>query len=344
MAAGNDGMTQLTSTPARGVERFDFPADIPASLIGQAAAWFRLSRRDRTISVEPQQPLPRRCTIRPAALFQHERGFPDVNTVMGRLNFASGSADPQPFRPYTEDPHRQAMGLFFPVEAMPDDDWPTSPHRWSNHQAIARHLLTSTGIPWTGLTNRDIAELVEFVPWPEPLEGCVLHALTQWRHETGKCVIEIGSLRGRSLAMLAMALRGVGSESLLLSIDPHAEHRSNADQLRVTLRQIGEENRLTQIQCGSDQACHILAPRSASLIFVDGDHSYRQVLADFQNYRDLLAPGGCIAFHDYGYGNHNGQPEADPDVRRAVDEHVFTDATFSPLLLAHTLMAFVKEA
>ena len=33
-------------------------------------------------------------------------------------------------------------------------------------------------------------------------------------------------------------------------------------------------------------------------IFIDGDHSYEGVKADFINYRPLLSRGGCIAFHD----------------------------------------------
>ncbi len=79
------------------------------------------------------------------------------------------------------------------------------------------------------------------------------------------------------------------------------------------------------------------------MVFIDGNHSYDQVVADFTNYRDLLAPGGCMVFHDYGYGPHNGRPEADPDVRRAVDDHVFGCPGFKPVLLAHTQLAFVKQ-
>ncbi len=37
---------------------------------------------------------------------------------------------------------------------------------------------------------------------------------------------------------------------------------------------------------------------SYDFIFIDGDHSYEGVAADFINYRPLLSPGGCIAFHD----------------------------------------------
>ena len=50
-----------------------------------------------------------------------------------------------------------------------------------------------------------------------------------------------------------------------------------------------------------------------------------------------------MVFHDYGFGEHHGQPDAHPGVTRTIDEHVFKDDAFKPLLLAHTQFAFVKE-
>lgn len=311
--------------------------------IGQPAAWLGIERDGNTVTIKPHDPMPKRCTIHPAALFQQDRGFPDVSTVMGRLTFPRGSTESQKYQAFSQDPRRHLKELYFPVEACPDDEWPTSKQRWTNHQAIARRLLAAADVPWEGLSHQDVKDLVDFVPWPETLEGCLLHALTQWTHKLGRCVIEIGSLRGRSLSMLAMALRGVQSDSLLVSIDPHREQPFNFNQVRLALRQIGEEDRLVQMRTTSEQATPILGKECASLIFIDGDHSYEQVLADFQNCSDLLAPGGCMVFHDYGYGNHNGIQEADPDVRSIVDEHVFKDPAFKPLLLSHTQFAFVKE-
>jgi predicted O-methyltransferase YrrM len=184
---------------------------------------------------------------------------------------------------------------------------------------------------------------VTFGSWTEPIEGCILHALTQWRHDRGRCVIEIGSFRGRSLAMLAVALRGAGSGSKVISVDPHEEFPFNASQARLALAEWGEEKRLVQYVGGSDEACKVLRPGCASFIFIDGDHTYRQVVNDFENYSELLTPGGCMAFHDYGCGPHDGRTQEEHEVRRAVDEQIFSDRGFRPLLLAHSLFAFVKE-
>lgn len=316
---------------------------VPFSLFGVLSDSFVVASDDDGMVIRPTQPLPRRCTIRPAALFDQDRGFPDVNTVMGRLVFPNGSTQAQRYRPYTLDDHRHLREVFLPIEAMPHDDFATSAHRWSNYQTIAHRLLKAADMSWNGLSDRDIDELVRFVPWPEPLEGCILHALVQQTFQCGDCVVEIGSLRGRSLSMIAMALRGVGSASTIISIDPHLDEPHNQAQVRLALAQIGEEHRLVQFRCASDQASKLLRKNSASVVFVDGDHSLDQVLADFNHYRDILAPGGCFLFHDYGYGNHNGRPEADPDVRKAIDDYVLADESVSPLLLAHTLFAFVKK-
>lgn len=333
----------LATAPAREI--------IPCSLegvrilpAGQPAAWLSFEREGDAVAVKPHGPMPRRCTIRPAALFYQGRGFPDVTTVMGWIAFAREAAEPQTYRPFTRDSQRHLRELFFPVEAMPDDFWPTSAQRWSNFQAIAKRLLAAARVPWGGLSRRDVDELVNFVPWPEPLEGCLLHALVQWTHECGECVIEVGSLRGRSVSMLAMGLRSTASDSSIISIDPHIEEPHNLDHVRLALRQIGEEDRLIQIKRTSDEASRLLRREIASLVFIDGDHSYEQVLADFHNYRDLVAPGGCLLFHDHGFGDHNGLPDTHPGVRRVIEEEVITSPDFRPLLLAHTLFAFVRTA
>lgn len=41
-----------------------------------------------------------------------------------------------------------------------------------------------------------------------------------------------------------------------------------------------------------------LLPMGIDFLFIDGDHSYAAVRADFDTYWDLVSPGGHIAFHD----------------------------------------------
>ena len=143
--------------------------------------------------------------------------------------------------------------------------------------------------------------------------------------------------------MLAHALEQMGCDSSLISIDPHLDQPLHLDQVRLSLAKIGQNHRLIQYQCLSDNARAYIKPESASLIFIDGDHTYDQVVADFQNYQDMIAPGGILVFHDYGYGLHNGRKDVVPGVRPAIDEFVIPHPNFTPLLLGHTLFAFIKS-
>jgi predicted O-methyltransferase YrrM len=43
---------------------------------------------------------------------------------------------------------------------------------------------------------------------------------------------------------------------------------------------------------------------SVDLLFLDGDHSYEGVRADFESYSPLVRPGGLIAFHDVDSTNN----------------------------------------
>lgn len=317
---------------------------VPVTLVGRAKELFTIRRDDAALVIQPSDPLPQRCAIRPAALFDHGGRMPEINTTMGRLLFQAGASEPQRYQPFTRHAERRFLEILLPVETTPDDDLFASPARWRNCEFLANRVLRAADAPWSGLTDEQIAALLDGEPWLQPVEGCVLHALTQWVRGRGDCVIEIGSLRGQSLSMIALALHTCGGDERIVSIDPHADHPEHAEYVRLALSKIGHGDRLVQFRCSSDAAHSMLRPQSASLIFIDGDHSYDQVVADFRNYRDLLAPGGAMVFHDYGYGVHNGRPDVCPNVRPAIDEHVMNAEGFKPLLLAHTLIAFVKEA
>lgn len=43
---------------------------------------------------------------------------------------------------------------------------------------------------------------------------------------------------------------------------------------------------------------NVLSGRPLDVLFIDGDHTYEGVRADYQMYRPLVRKGGLIAFHD----------------------------------------------
>ena len=345
MATDTRGVTaeRIHNDSPSTARRFWLPSDAPLSLIGAKASWFSIERGDHTVRIKPDGPLPSRCLIRPVALFEQAGGFPDVNTVRGKLLFSPGATEAQEYRPYTYDPHRRFRELLLLVEPTPYDDLPTSEMRWRNFESVARRLLDAAKLDWSGLSACDLGELTSEDVWLQPVEGCVLHALSQACAHVAQCVMEIGSLKGQSSGMLARGLRSAGSDKPLISIDPHSEQPLNRDAVRLHLDRMLEGRRLVQFHRRSDRVARLFAPESAGLVFIDGDHSYSQVVADFSNYGPLVAPTGILAFHDYGYGAHNDRADVVPDVRPAIDEHVMGHPDFEPLLLAHTLMAFRKR-
>lgn len=46
------------------------------------------------------------------------------------------------------------------------------------------------------------------------------------------------------------------------------------------------------------QLLEILGQTKIDLLFIDGDHTYEGVKADFQNYSPMVSKGGMVVFHD----------------------------------------------
>jgi cephalosporin hydroxylase len=50
------------------------------------------------------------------------------------------------------------------------------------------------------------------------------------------------------------------------------------------------------------QVAGILKDEKLDFLFIDGDHSYEGVKADWDMYREFVRPGGIVAFHDINQG------------------------------------------
>jgi predicted O-methyltransferase YrrM len=115
----------------------------------------------------------------------------------------------------------------------------------------------------------------------------------------GSTVAEIGRFKGGSTLLLAAALP---ESAHLYSYDLHAAVETDVpgahldDELRKVLARYRLEPRVDLVVGNSHTVEH--PPGSLALLFVDGDHSYDGVRADWLHWRDQVAPGGHLLFHD----------------------------------------------
>ena len=112
-------------------------------------------------------------------------------------------------------------------------------------------------------------------------------------------IVEIGRYKGGSTLLLAAAMP---ADARLHSYDLHVKQSylySGADldrELEEALRRYGLADRV-ELHVADSHAAAPPADR-CHLVFVDGDHSYEGVRADYEHWRSTLPPGGHIVFHD----------------------------------------------
>jgi predicted O-methyltransferase YrrM len=161
-------------------------------------------------------------------------------------------------------------------------------------------------------------------------EAALLYRLAR-RVTPGAAVAEIGRFKGGTTLMLASALPD-GAE--IWSYDLHVALRADLSgpqldsELEAALRRYGLTDRVHLVVGDSRTAAP--PPRPCELVFVDGDHSYEGARADYLRWREQVAPGGHLLFHDAvdtrGYGNHYpgvvrlmAEVDADPQLERQPD-------------------------
>jgi predicted O-methyltransferase YrrM len=116
--------------------------------------------------------------------------------------------------------------------------------------------------------------------------------------------VEIGTASGGALSAFCQI---ASKDALLVSIDlPGGEfggaYHEGAISGRSDLARKGQSLRF--LRCDSHEQStrqallDILAGREVDLLFIDGDHTYDGVKADFEMYSALVSPAGIVAFHD----------------------------------------------
>ncbi len=165
----------------------------------------------------------------------------------------------------------------------------------------------------------------------EDVEGFLGFAEAEFLYAAGRgrrCIVEIGSYRGKSTCLLASACAGAGGR--VYAIDPHINTgadpegwygRADHDALVANLARYGVAGRVELIEklsLDARAAWRAAGDQPIDLLWIDGDHTYEGVDADIRAWSGLVRPGGMIAAHD-----HRDQF---PGVARAWSEYVARDA------------------
>jgi predicted O-methyltransferase YrrM len=133
-------------------------------------------------------------------------------------------------------------------------------------------------------------------------------------------VVEIGSARGKSSCCMALGCKHNG-KGKVYAIDPHIKNAwseigtsgDNEQFLRSRLKEYGLESYCEVIRDASTNAAKTWN-RPIDLIFIDGDHSYGGVKADFELFQPWFTDKCLVVFHDTTW-----EYEHNEEVRRKYD-------------------------
>jgi cephalosporin hydroxylase len=143
---------------------------------------------------------------------------------------------------------------------------------------------------------------VEIKPFQVPSELAAL--LAEARELAPRTVVEIGTARGGTFCGLAWA---AADDATLISVDlRHGEFGGGYPRWKEPLYRsfAHASQRVTLIQGDTHQPETLdavnaaLGGRTVDLLFIDGDHTYDGVRADFTSYSPFVSPGGIIGIHD----------------------------------------------
>ena len=135
--------------------------------------------------------------------------------------------------------------------------------------------------------------------------------------------VEIGTHHGGSLIATLMALQDAHSSHKAICIDPldsyygvsidpqsaapvdRATVEENVNRFCLPMRQVEIVKRYST----EKEAIDAVRERKVASLFIDGDHSYEGVKADWVNYSPFVVPGGYVLFHDYSNSRFPGIAE-----------------------------------
>ena len=156
------------------------------------------------------------------------------------------------------------------------------------NDTIERALQLSCGVP--GFLGDSEARFLALLAAAAPAEGCIM---------------EIGSYKGKSTALLASVAARYSLEPVV-AIDPHTgpsvtdpqvAGASSFDEFVAGIRAAKLEKHV-EIQRAFSRDVAKGWNRPIRLLWIDGDHTYQGTSEDFTLFSPFLAKGAIVAMHD----------------------------------------------
>lgn len=146
------------------------------------------------------------------------------------------------------------------------------------------------------MTDKDLAELVSKYAAEQRVHEVVwFYRAVEKIHPRAKVIVEIGIKEGGNLKILSTHL---DDDGVVIGIDPRQDIPWKMQDCECAAYHISASSHLERTV---EELELILNGRSIDVLFIDGDHSYEGMVADYNDYSPLVRAGGLIAVHDIYY-------------------------------------------
>lgn len=139
---------------------------------------------------------------------------------------------------------------------------------------------------------------------PSQIKSEIIGLATELQKNPPRRLLEIGTATGSTLFIFA---RVAAEDAKIISLDlPFGRYGAGYLSYRLPLLRAfaSQKQSIHLLRTDShkpkahQKIANLLNGELLDFLFIDGDHSYNGVKADFDNYHHFVRPGGIIAFHD----------------------------------------------
>jgi len=111
----------------------------------------------------------------------------------------------------------------------------------------------------------------------------------------GGRLVNLGDLRGGSAILMAQGLKYYQLPGYVHTVDFYSQ--TEKENSEANMVKAGVKDLITIHHCRTDEAIKNISPE-ISFLFIDADHAYDGVKADWELYSPHVKEDGLIAFHD----------------------------------------------